>query len=128
MTDQELIRLTAAAQAGGSRRDAIAAACGVRDYTDITVSSAWPCGKAPTPERSCCSAPPRTPFTSWPGAAAGFLRCAGIAQLRAAGHRPRCDRLVHVEHGQATEDEQRCKRLARLIVHLPDPAGPAQRH
>jgi hypothetical protein len=34
--DQELIRLTAAARTGGSRWDAIAAACGVRDDRDIT--------------------------------------------------------------------------------------------
>ena len=33
---QELIRLTAAARAGGSRWDAIAAACRVRDDRDIT--------------------------------------------------------------------------------------------
>jgi len=34
--DQELIRLTAAARTGGSRWDAIAAACGVQDDRDIT--------------------------------------------------------------------------------------------
>ena len=34
--DRELIRLAAAARAGGSRWDGIAAACGIRDYRDIT--------------------------------------------------------------------------------------------
>jgi hypothetical protein len=34
--DQELVRLTATAPEGGSRWDAIAAGCGVRDYHDVT--------------------------------------------------------------------------------------------
>ena len=41
--DRELIRLAAAARAGGSRWDGIAAACGVRDYRDITGVLTLPC-------------------------------------------------------------------------------------
>ena len=41
--DQELIRLAAAARAAGSRWDGIAAACGVRDYRDITGVLTLPC-------------------------------------------------------------------------------------
>jgi RNase P subunit RPR2 len=41
------------------------------------------------------------------------------------GHAPGCARLAV---DQATEDEKRRKRLARLIVHSEDPAGSVQRH
>jgi len=44
--DQELVRLTAAAREGGSRWDAIAAGCGVRDYHDVTGVAGLPCWKA----------------------------------------------------------------------------------
>jgi hypothetical protein len=41
--DQELIRLAAAARAGGSRWDGIAVACGIRDDRDITGVLTLPC-------------------------------------------------------------------------------------
>jgi len=47
--DEELIRLAAAARAGGSRWDGIAAACGVRDYRDITGVVTLPCWRGSDP-------------------------------------------------------------------------------
>ena len=41
--DRELIRLAAAARAGSSRWDGIAAACGIRDDRDITGVLTLPC-------------------------------------------------------------------------------------
>jgi hypothetical protein len=35
LPDEELVRLTAAARAGGSRWDAIASACGIKTYKDL---------------------------------------------------------------------------------------------
>lgn len=37
LPDEELIRLTAAARAGGSRWDVMAAACGIQSYQDGSV-------------------------------------------------------------------------------------------
>jgi hypothetical protein len=43
----ELVQPAAAARAGGSRWDGIAAACGIRDYRDITGIAALPCSEGP---------------------------------------------------------------------------------
>src|SRR5947209_4522193 len=51
--DRELIRLAAAARAGGSRWEGIAAACGIADYRDITGVLTSPAGTGPIPARTC---------------------------------------------------------------------------
>jgi hypothetical protein len=48
--DRKLILLAAAARAAGSRRDRIAAACGIRDYRDITGVVTLPCWRGPDTE------------------------------------------------------------------------------
>jgi hypothetical protein len=112
--DQELILLTAAARAAGSRWDAIAAACGVRGYQDIA-------GVV----RTVC----------WEGSETGAALLFGSTQyslheltrstsyfpplrwdcpwLRAAGHRPRTGRPAPSTSNSATRPAAPGLRLIR---------------
>lgn len=138
---RELVQLAAAARAGGSRWDGIAAACGIRDYRDITGVAALPCWRgSDTGAALLFSAAQhavhqltgsRGPFAplSWP--------CPGCRQQvtdRAFAGRP-----VHIEHGhapgcprlardQAADDNERRGRVPGLIAYSEDPAGLVQRH
>ena len=88
--DRELIRLAAAARAGGSRWDGIAAACGVRDYRDITGVLTLPCWNGSdtgadllfSAAQHAVHAGDRQPRRVRPDVLA-------VPGLRAAGHRPR---------------------------------------
>ena len=139
--DQELIRLTAAARAGGSRWDTIAAACGVRGYQDIAGVVSAACwegaetgagllfGSAQYSLHELTGSRSRFPPLQW-----DCPSCGQQVTDRAPAGRP-----VHIEHGhaagcarlaasQAAELEKRRKRMTRLIVHSEDPAGRVQRH
>ena len=139
--DQELIRLTAAARAGGSRWDVIAAACGIRSYQDIAGIISPACwedsetgaallfGSTQYSLHRLTASTSYFPPLNWD--------CPGCGQQvtdRAPAGRP-----IHVEHGhtpgctrlaadQGAEENERQQRLARLIVHSEDPAGALQRH
>jgi hypothetical protein len=138
LPDHDLVRLTAAARAAGSRWDAIAAACGVHTYQDLAgvvdritgetgaellfSATQYAAGQLAGSQR-------RYPPLTW--------TCPGCGQQvtdRAPAGRP-----VHVEHGhapgcarlardQGAEDDRRRERLPGVIVHSDDPIGRLQRH
>jgi hypothetical protein len=137
----ELVRLTAAAREGGSRWDAIAVGCGVRDYHDITRVVGLPCWKADDTGaellfsatqyavEQATGAQRRWPPLTWicPG-------CGRQVTDRAPAGRP-----VHVEHGhargcarlardQAAEDQRHREQVPGLILHSEPAVGPVQRH
>jgi hypothetical protein len=108
--DQELIRLTAAARAGGSRWDGIAVACGVRDYHDITAVAGLPCWEASDTGAELLFSAAQHAARKVTGSRGLFAPldwvCPGCGQQvtdRAPAGRP-----VHVEHGHAAS----CARLA----------------
>jgi hypothetical protein len=121
--DPDLVRLTDAAREGGSRWDAIAVGCGVRDYHDITGVAALPCWKADD-------------------TGAELLFCAtqyAVEQL--TGGQRRFPPLTWVCPGrgqqvtdraptgrQAAEDQRRRDQDPGLILHSEPAAGPVQRH
>jgi hypothetical protein len=134
----ELVRLTTAARAGGSRWAAIAAACGVRTYQDLAgvlyrisgdtgaellySATQYAVEQLTGGQRRC---PPLT----WV--------CPGCRQL--VTDRTPAGRPVHVEHGQvpgcarlardqAAEDRRRREQVPGLILHSEPAAGPLQRH
>jgi hypothetical protein len=70
MPDAELIRLTGAAWAGVSRRDAIAGSCSVRSYKTSNASRSWLCAGTPGAQRQpfrrgCCQLK-KEKIMSWP--------------------------------------------------------------
>ncbi len=139
--DEDLVRLTAAARAGGRRWDAIAAACRVRRDTGITgiISPALRDGCDTGPQllfraaqnatRKLTASSSCFPPLTWP--------CPGCGQQvtdRAAtgrpvhvelGHAPGCARLARDE---AADAQARRDRLDRLILHSESALGPVQRH
>jgi RNase P subunit RPR2 len=138
LPDEDLVRLTAAARAAGSRWDAIAAACGVHTYQDLAGVADRITGETgaellfsatQSAVEQLTGSQRRYPPLTW--------TCPGCGQQvtdRAPAGRP-----VHVEHGhapgcarlardQGTEDERRRERLPGVIVHSEDPIGRLQRH
>ena len=134
--DQELVRLTAAARAGGSRWDAIAAACGVRGYKDIAGVVSLACwegsetgaallfGSAQYCLHTLTGSRSRFPALCWDCTGCGQMVTdrapAGRPVHAGHGHAPGCARLA-ADH--AADDGERCSRLAGLIVHSEEPAG-----
>jgi hypothetical protein len=138
LPDQDLVRLTASARAAGSRREAIAAACGVHSHEDlagvvyrITGETGADLLFSATQHavEQLAGGQRRYPPLTW--------RCLGCGQQvtdRAASGRP-----VHIEHGhgtgcvrlardQAADDDWRREQVPRLILHPEPAAGPVQRH
>jgi hypothetical protein len=139
--DAELVRLTAAAREGGSRWDAIAAGCGVRDYHDITGVAGLPCRKADDTGAELLFCATRYAVEQvtggqrrWPPLTWVCPACGQLVTDRAPDGRP-----VHVEHGhspgcarlardQAAEDQRRRDQVPGLILHSEPAVGPVQRH
>jgi hypothetical protein len=139
--DQELVRLTATAREGGSRWDAIAAGCGVRDYHDITGVVGLPCWKADDTgaelllSATQCAVEQLTGSQRrWPPLTWICPGCGRQVSDRAADGRP-----VHVEHGhapgcarlarhQAAEDQRRREQIPGLILASEPAVGAMQRH
>ena len=136
--DQELVRLTAAARAGGSRWDAIAAGCGIRTYKDLGgviyritgetgaellfSATQYAVGQLTGSERYY---PPLT----W-----ACPQCRQQITDRTPSGRP-----AHVEHGhapgcarlcrdQAADDQRRREQVPGLILESEPAVGPVQRH
>jgi hypothetical protein len=106
----ELVRLTAAAREGGSRWDAIAAGCGVRDYHDITGVTGLPCWKGDDTGAEllfCATQYAVEQVTGvqrrWPPPTWVCPGCGQLVTDRAPDGRP-----IHVEHGHSPG----CARLA----------------
>ena len=130
MPDQELAWLTAAPRAGGGRRDAIAAACGVRGYKNIAgvvglacwegseTGSALLSGSAQHCPQTLTGNRSRYPALRWNCRGCGQQvtgRAPAARPVHAGhGHAPGCARLAA---GQAAEDGERRTRLAGLIAH-----------
>ena len=102
--DEELIRLAAAARAGGSRWDGIAAACGVRDYRDITGVRTLPCWNGSHTGADLLFSAAEHAVHQVTGSRGVFAPmswpCPGCGQQvtdRACTGRP-----VHIEHGHAS--------------------------
>ena len=138
MPDQELIRLAAAARAGGNRWEAMAAACGIQTYQDLAgvmyritggtgaellfAATQFAIGQV-TGSRNYYS-----PLT-W---ICPDCRCqvtdrapAGRSVHVEHGHSPGCARLVRE---QAADDQRRRDRLPGLILESEPAVGPVQRH
>jgi hypothetical protein len=126
---------------GGSRWEAIAVACGVRDYRDLTGVASLAVWEGCDPAAELLFGAAQYALHHLTGSRSYFpaLRwdrpaCGQTVTDRAAAGRP-----VHVEDGhapgcarlaadQAADDQQRRARLAGLIVHSEEPAGRLQRH
>ena len=138
LPDQDLVRLTAAARAAGSRWEAIAAACGIHSYEDLAGVIYRITGETGADllfsatqyaVEQLTGSQRRYPPLTW--------ACPGCGQQvtdRAATGRP-----VHVEHGhlpgcarlardQIADDERRREKVPHLILHSEPAAGPLQRH
>jgi len=139
--DRELVRLTAAARAGGSRWEAIGAACGVQTGEDIAgvVSLALYDGSYTGADllfgATQCSVQKLTGSESYfPPLRWDCPSCGQQVTDRAPAGRP-----VHVEHGhgpgcarlardQAADDDRRREQLPGLILDSEPAVGPVQRH
>jgi hypothetical protein len=138
--DEDLVRLASAARAAGGSWEAIAAACGVKEFRDAAGIVSQPSGIIPgapagllfqATQRSLekLTGSRRYPPLTWP--------CPGCWQQvtdRAAtgrpahiehGHAPSCSRLAH---DQAADATARRAQLPRLIEFSDPPVGPLQRH
>jgi RNase P subunit RPR2 len=138
LRDEELVRLALAARGGGSRWEAIAAACGVSTHKDLSGVIYRNTGE--TGAELLYSATQsavrtlsgtgsyRTPLT-WT-----CQSCGQQVTDSAPGGRP-----IHIEHGhrqgcarlardQAAEDQRRREHIPALILNSEPPAGPVQRH
>ena len=138
LPDQDLVRLTAAARAAGSRWETIAAACGIQTYEDlagvvyrITGETGADLLFSATQHavEQLTGSQRRYPPLTW-----ACPHCGQQVTDRAASGRP-----VHVEHGhapgcarlardQADDDERRREQIPRLILHSEPAVGPMQRH
>lgn len=118
--DHELTRLTTAAREGGGRRDAIAAACGVRGYKDIAEAVCWEgaetgaallSGSAQCSLHTLTGSRSRFPALRWDcrgcGQQVADRAAAGRPVHAGHGHAPGCARLAT---DQGAEDEQRRHR------------------
>ena len=140
--DQELVRLAAAARAGGHRWDAIADACDRgpgKDIPEVIRQQYWirpDFGPGPLfsatrravrnlggRQTGCYAA------LTWPCPGCGQqvtdLAAAGRPVYAELGHAAGCARLAR---DQAADDTLRRDWLPRLILHSEDPVGPVQRH
>ena len=139
--DQELIRLAAAARAAGSRWDGIAAACGVRDYRDITGVLTLPCWNGSDTGADLLFSAAQHAVHMVTGSRGVFAPmswpCPGCGQQ--VTDRAHAGRPIHTEHGhapgcprlaadQAADDQGRRKRVPGLTAASEDPAGQVQRH
>ena len=138
LPDQALVQLTAAARAGGSRWDEIAAACGIQTYKDlagviyrITGETGADLLFSATQHavEQLTGSQRRYPPLTW--------RCPHCGQEvtdRAASGRP-----AHIEHGhtsgcarlardQAADEVRRREQVPGLILHSEPAVGPLQRH
>lgn len=138
--DDELIRVTSAARAGGHSWAHIAAACGVTTSRDTDGIVSLPSGRIPhtgagllyraaqgTVERVTGSR--RYPPLTWPCASCGQQvtdrASAGRPLHIEHGHAPECARLGH---DQAADADARRARLPALIATSEPPVGGLQRH
>jgi predicted RNA-binding Zn-ribbon protein involved in translation (DUF1610 family) len=138
LPDQDLVRLTGAARAAGSRWDAIAAACGVRTYEDLAGVVYQITGESGADllfsatqyaAEQLTGSQRRYPLLTWT-----CPECGRLVTDRAASGRP-----IHVKHGhapgcarlardQADDNERRRQQIPRLILNSEPPVGPVQRH
>jgi hypothetical protein len=138
LPDQDLVRLTAAARAAGSRWDAIAAACGIQSYQDLASVAGWGTGETGADllfsatqhaVEQLTGSRRRYPPLTW-----ACPHCGQQVTDRAASGRP-----IHIEHGhapgcgrlardQSADDERRREQVPRLILHSEPAVGPLQRH
>jgi hypothetical protein len=138
LPDQDLVRLTAAARAAGSRWDAIAAACGIQSYQDLASVVDWGTGETGADllfsatqhaVEQLTGSRRRYPPLTW-----ACPHCGQQVTDRAASGRP-----IHIEHGhapgcgrlardQSADDERRREQVPRLILHSEPAVGPLQRH
>jgi hypothetical protein len=136
--DEELIRLTAAARAAGSRWDVMAAACGIQTYRDVAgvihritgqtgaellfSATQYAIGKV-TGSRNYYSPP--TWMCPHRGCQVTDRAASGRPVHVEHGHAPRCARLAQ---DQAADDQRRRDRLPGLILDSEPAAGPVRRH
>jgi hypothetical protein len=108
--DQELIRLTAAARTAGSRWDAIAAACGVRCFKDITGVVKMACWEGDETGPALLFGSTQYSLHQLTGSRSYFppLRWDCASCGRQVTDRAPAGRPVHVEHGHVPG----CARLA----------------
>ena len=138
LPDQDLVRLTAAARAAGSRWEAIAAACGIHTYEDLAGVVDRITGETGADllfsatqyaVEQLAGRQRRYPPLTW-----ACPQCSQQVTDRAASGRP-----IHVEHGhtpgcarlardQADDDERRREQIPRLILDSEPAVGPLQRH
>ncbi len=139
--DQELVRLTATARAGGSRWG-----CHRRRVRRPGLSGHHLGGQpgllGRLRDRGGAAVRFRPVLPAHANRERQPVSCAvlGLPRVRAAGHRPRSGwpdgpcrawpraGLRPLAADQAAEEEERRERLARLIVHSETPAGQVQRH
>ena len=138
LPDEELVRLTIAARAAGSRWDGIATACGITTYKDLAgviyritgdTGAELLFSATQNAVEQLTGSERRYPPLTWD--------CPGCGQQvtdRAPAGRP-----VHVEHGhgpgcarlardQAAEDDRRREQVPGLILESEAAVGPVQRH
>lgn len=138
--DEDLVRLTSAARAGGYTWDAIAAACGVKEYKDAAGIVSQPSGMIPAPAADLLyratqysaeklTGSRRYPPLTWPCPVCERQVTDRTPTGRPAhiehGHAAGCTRLAH---DQAADAATRRARLPRLIESSEPPRGPLQRH
>jgi hypothetical protein len=139
--DAEVVRLTAEARAGGSRWDAIAAACGVQADEDTTAIVSRPSGRIPTTGAGLLFRAAQYSAHQLTGGSMTYPPLTWICPgcKRQVTDRAATGRPVHVEHGhaagcarlagdQAADDEARRGWLPGLVVHSEPARGPVQRH
>jgi hypothetical protein len=134
----ELVRLTTAARAGGSRWAAIAAACGVQTSKDLAGALYRISGETGTEllysatqyaVEQLTGDQRRYPPLTWV-----CPDCGQLVTDRAPDGRP-----IHVEHGhtagcarlardQAADDQRRREQVPGLILHSEPSVGPLERH
>jgi hypothetical protein len=138
LPDRELIRLTAAARAGGSRWDVMAAACGIQGYKDLAGVIYRITGGTGAELLFSATQYAIGQCTGSKNYYAPLIwacpECGCRVTDRAPGGRP-----AHVEHGhapgcarlardQGADDQRRRGRLPGLILDSEPPVGPVQRH
>jgi len=138
LPDEELARLTLAARAAGSRRDAIAAACGIATYKDLAGVIYRITGDTGAELLFCATQnavrqltgserrwPPLTWACSGCGQQVTDRAPAGRPVHAGHGHAPGCARLAR---DQATEDQRRREQVPGLVLDSEPAVGLVQRH
>jgi hypothetical protein len=138
LPDQDLVQLTAAARAGGSRWDDIAAACSIKTYQDLAGVIYRHTGETGAEllfsatqyaVEQLTGSQRRFPPLTWACPHCGQQVTDRVPAGRPAhvehGHAPGCARLAK---DQAGDDQRRREQLPHQILHSEPAVGPVQRH